>query len=225
VLRFGRWLDTTEPGLHYHLPYRSRPLLLPKVTQINQLQLGGAALRPTPPTRATEQMLTGDENIVEAIAPCFGGIKDARHFYSRSAVELSVKIAAESALRRSSVARDPVGDVRQAGANRRWKPGTFLQRLLASGARRHLITSALQRVDPPRQVIDAFNDVQRARADQERARQSRRRPIPMMCCARSCGCRPDRTGSECLQGPGGQPSRGEATTFCPLTRAMPNRRR
>ncbi len=28
----------------------------------------------------------------------------------------------------------------------------------------------LQRVEPPRAVIDAFNDVQRARADQERAR-------------------------------------------------------
>jgi membrane protease subunit HflK len=28
----------------------------------------------------------------------------------------------------------------------------------------------LQRVDPPAAVIDAFNDVQRARADQERAR-------------------------------------------------------
>ena len=41
VLRFGRWLDTTEPGLHYHLPYPIETVLLPKVTQINQLQLGG----------------------------------------------------------------------------------------------------------------------------------------------------------------------------------------
>jgi len=55
VLRFGRWLDTTEPGLHYHLPYPIETVLLPKVTQVNQLQLGGAALRPPPPTRATSR--------------------------------------------------------------------------------------------------------------------------------------------------------------------------
>ena len=43
VLRFGRWLDTTEPGLHYHLPYPIETVLLPKVTQVNQLQLGGGS--------------------------------------------------------------------------------------------------------------------------------------------------------------------------------------
>ena len=44
VLRFGRWLDTTEPGLHYHLPYPIETVLLPKVTQVNQLQLGGGSI-------------------------------------------------------------------------------------------------------------------------------------------------------------------------------------
>jgi membrane protease subunit HflK len=43
VLRFGRWVDTVEPGLHYHLPYPVSRVMLPKVTQVNELQLGGAA--------------------------------------------------------------------------------------------------------------------------------------------------------------------------------------
>ena len=43
VLRFGRWIDTTQPGLHFHLPYPIDTVLLPKVTQINQVQLGNAA--------------------------------------------------------------------------------------------------------------------------------------------------------------------------------------
>ena len=30
VLRFGRWLDTTEPGLHYHLPFPSTPCSCPR---------------------------------------------------------------------------------------------------------------------------------------------------------------------------------------------------
>ena len=40
VLRFGQWVATTEPGLHVHLPYPIETVLLPKVTQINQIQLG-----------------------------------------------------------------------------------------------------------------------------------------------------------------------------------------
>ena len=40
VLRFGQWVATTEPGLHVHLPYPIETVLLPKVTQINQMQLG-----------------------------------------------------------------------------------------------------------------------------------------------------------------------------------------
>ena len=39
----------------------------------------------------------------------------------------------------------------------------------------------LERVDPPSTVIDAFNDVQRARADQERAR-NEAEPTPTTFC-------------------------------------------
>jgi len=47
----------------------------------------------------------------------------------------------------------------------------LLQRVLDSYQAGILVTRVqLQRVDPPTAVIDAFNDVQRARADQERAR-------------------------------------------------------
>jgi membrane protease subunit HflK len=48
---------------------------------------------------------------------------------------------------------------------------TLLQRVLDSYDAGIEITQVqLQRVDPPLAVIDAFNDVQRARADQQRAR-------------------------------------------------------
>ena len=40
VVRLGKWSDTTAPGLHYHLPWPVDSVLLPKVTQINQLRLG-----------------------------------------------------------------------------------------------------------------------------------------------------------------------------------------
>ena len=37
VLRFDRWIETTDSGLHYHLRYPIETVMLPKVTQVNQL--------------------------------------------------------------------------------------------------------------------------------------------------------------------------------------------
>ena len=174
VLRFGRWLDTTEPGLHYHLPFPIDTVLLPKVTQVNQLKLGGGANIPVPGSSGArdKQMLTGDENIVEADCTVFWRIKDATlYLFSINKPELSVKIAAESALR-EIISRTPIqAAMSDKRAQITDQTRELLQQLLDQQHAGILITQVqLQRVDPPPQVIDAFNDVQRARADQERAR-------------------------------------------------------
>jgi len=173
VLRFGRWVETSAPGLHYHLPWPFETVLLPKVTQVNQLQLGspraGAASTDDSHQR---QMLTGDENIVEAECTVFWRIKDARQFLFRiKDPQAAVKVEAESVLR-EVISRTPIqaamSDKRQQIAD---QTRELLQSLLDSENSGVLITEVqLQRVDPPAAVIDAFNDVQRARADQERAR-------------------------------------------------------
>ncbi|MDB6143083.1 MAG: HflK protein [Pseudomonas sp.] len=174
VLRFGRWADTTDSGLHYHWPYPIETVLLPKVTQVNQLQLGTASSALTSGNSGSrdKQMLTGDENIVEADCTVFWRIKDAgAYLFKISDPERSVKIAAESALR-EVIGRTPIqaamSDKRAQIAD---ETRDLLQQLLDKDQAGILITQVqLQRVDPPPQVIDAFNDVQRARADQERAR-------------------------------------------------------
>lgn len=174
VLRFGRWVDTTEPGLHYHLPYPFETIRLPKVTQVNQLQLGSASNSSSQDGNGShdKQMLTGDENIVEADCTIFWRIKDAGLYLFRvSDQEHSLKIAAESALR-EIISRTPIqsamSDKRAQIAD---QTRTLLQQLLDREHAGILVTQVqLERVDPPPQVIDAFNDVQRARADQERAR-------------------------------------------------------
>ncbi len=174
VLRFGKWVDTTQPGLHFHLPYPIETALFPKVTQINQVQLGnppGAAPGDAAAGRE-RQMLTGDENIVEADCAVFWKIRDAGQFLFRvNAPEAAVKIAAEGALR-EVISRTPIqaamSDKRQQIAD---ETRTLLQSLLDSEQAGIQITQVqLQRVEPPLAVIDAFNDVQRARADQERER-------------------------------------------------------
>jgi membrane protease subunit HflK len=174
VLRFGKWIDTTQPGLHFHWPYPIETVLLPKVTQVNQIQLGNTAgATPGDPAAGREgQMLTGDENIVEADCAVFWKIRDAGEYLFRiEAPEVAVKIAAEGALR-EVIGRTPIqaamSDKRQQIAD---ETRQLLQQLLDSEKAGIEITQVqLQRVDPPAAVIDAFNDVQRARADQERAR-------------------------------------------------------
>ncbi|MCE4055722.1 FtsH protease activity modulator HflK [Pseudomonas sp. Au-Pse12] len=173
VLRFGRWQQTAEPGLHYHLPYPIERVLLPKITQVNQLQLGSAVLQSASASGSRDkQMLTGDENIVEADCTVFWRIKDARlYLFQISDPERSVKLAAESALR-EVIARTPIQSVMSdKRAQIADETRDLLQQLLDREQAGILVTQVqLQRVDPPPQVIDAFNDVQRARADQERAR-------------------------------------------------------
>jgi membrane protease subunit HflK len=177
VLRFGRWTSTTGPGLHYHLPYPFEVVLHPKVTQVNQLQLGSAAGPVTSSTSGQDetrdgQMLTGDENIVEAGSTVWWRIKDAGEFLFRVRdPEAALKTEAESALR-EVIGRTPIqaamSDKRQEIAD---ETRDLLQSLLDRQHAGILVTQVqLQRVDPPAAVIDAFNDVQRARADQERAR-------------------------------------------------------
>ena len=174
VLRFGKWVETNGSGLHYHLPFPVETVLFPKVTQVNQLQLGnGAVSISSGQDEARErQMLTGDENIVEAGCAVLWRIKDAgEYLFNIHNAEAALKMSAESALR-EVIGRTPIqaamSDKRQQIAD---QTRDLLQTLLDRQKSGILVTQVqLQRVDPPAAVIDAFNDVQRARADQERAR-------------------------------------------------------
>ncbi len=174
VLRFGQWVATTVPGLHVHLPYPIESVLLPKVTQVNQIQLGVGSTAAPSDARASRgrQMLTGDENIVEADCTVFWKIREPGQFlFKVDNPELAVRIAAEGALR-DVISRTPIqaamSDKRQQIAD---ETQALLQKLLdAEQAGVEITQVQLQRVEPPLAVIDAFNDVQRARADQERAR-------------------------------------------------------
>jgi membrane protease subunit HflK len=189
VLRFGRWVDTVEPGLHYHLPYPVDRVLLPKVTQVNQMQLGGVAefapgtagnaagvVGPGLPAGsrpdAANQMVTGDENIVIAEYVVLWRIKDAgAYLFHVLDPTATLQMAAQSSMH-AIIGRYPIqaalSDKRQEIAD---QAKEMLQRVLDRYEAGILVTQVqLQRVDPPAAVIDAFNDVQRARADQERAR-------------------------------------------------------
>ena len=40
VLRFGKFVKTTQPGLNYHIPFPVENVLTPKVTKVNRMDIG-----------------------------------------------------------------------------------------------------------------------------------------------------------------------------------------
>ena len=165
VLRFGERIGTTTPGLNYHLPYPIETVETPKVTRVNRVEVG---------FRSSEEalMLTGDENIVDINFVVFWIIKDAGDYlFNVRAPERSVKAASET------VMREIVGQTQIAAALAEGrgeiedKVKAGVQAILDDyGTGIEITVVQLLKVDPPNQVVDAFRDVQRARADQERLR-------------------------------------------------------
>ncbi len=176
VLRFGEWVRTTQPGLNYRLPYPIESVLTPKVTRVNRIDVGfrgDLTERTGQPRDIVEEslMLTGDENIVDIDFSVFWQIKDAGQFlFNISNPEPTVKAVAESAMR-EVIGKNPIQRILTEG-RQPIEDGTvkLMQQILDSYQAGITVSRVnLQKVDPPAAVIDAFRDVQAARADKERA--------------------------------------------------------
>ncbi|MGI9381972.1 MAG: FtsH protease activity modulator HflK [Methyloligellaceae bacterium] len=177
VLRFGKYHKVLTPGLNFRWPYPVDTVYLPKVTRVNRTEIG---MRGTADVRGTSTsvrdvaeeslMLTGDENIVDVDFVVFWRINNAADFlFNIQNPARTVKQVAESAM------REVVGesDIQPILTQARQKTEAAVQKLMQETADSYkagiVITQVqLQKVDPPAQVIDAFRDVQAARADQER---------------------------------------------------------
>jgi len=177
VLRFGKYVNQTQPGLHYHLPYPIETALTPKVTRVNRIDVGYRSASDT--GRATgvsdvpeeSLMLTGDENIVDIDYSVFWIIKDAGKFlFNIQAPEDTVKSVAETAMR-EVIAKNGIQSILTEGrAQVEIDTQNIMQEILDSYDSGISITQVqTQKADPPKEVIDAFRDVQAAKADKERA--------------------------------------------------------
>ena len=177
VMRFGQFVRQEPPGLHFRLPYPIEEVRLPKVEQQRITEIGmrssalgrgaGSAARDV---REESLMLTGDENIVDIDFVVFWRIKDAQQYlFNIQNPENTVKEVAESAMReivgQSNIA-PLLTEARQKAEQDVYK---LMQTTLDSyKAGIRIDQVQLQKVDPPAEVIDAFRDVQAARADKER---------------------------------------------------------
>lgn len=177
VLRFGEYIRQLPPGLNFRWPYPVEQVLLPKVTRMNRIEVGMRGSSDTRDATTTTRnvpeeslMLTGDENIVDINFVVFWQISNAPDFlFNIQNPEGTVKAVAESAMREIVGQSDIEPILTAARAQTEQSAQALIQRVLDSyGAGIRVVQVQLQRVDPPAQVIDAFRDVQAARADAER---------------------------------------------------------
>jgi membrane protease subunit HflK len=179
VLRFGKFVKTTQPGLNYHLPFPIEGVLTPKVTKVNRMDIGFRSERDSgfgssgvADVPEESLMLTGDENIVNIDFSVFWVIKDAGHFlFKIQDPATTVKAAAETAMR-EVIAKSKLQSILTEGRSKiENETQDIAQSLLDEYESGIQITQVqTQKADPPDQVIDAFRDVQAARADMERAK-------------------------------------------------------
>jgi membrane protease subunit HflK len=179
VLRFGKFVKTTQPGLNYHLPFPIESVLTPKVTKVNRMDIGFRSERDSgfssggvADVPEESLMLTGDENIVNIDFSVFWVIKDAGNFlFKIQDPEGTVKAAAETAMR-EVIARSDIQPILTEGRSLiEADTQEIIQEILDEYTSGIQITQVqTQKADPPDQVIDAFRDVQAARADMERSK-------------------------------------------------------
>ena len=174
----GRFVGaTTNPGLHWNWPAPIGKVYTPDVTAENRIEIGlrtsgessrrGASVRDMP---EESQMITGDENIVDIDFVVFWRISDAPNYlFNIRNPDETVKMAAESVMR-AIIGQTPI---QEALTSRREdieaRTLSSLQKLMSEyRAGIQVRQVQLLAVLPPKNVIDAFDEVSRARQDMDR---------------------------------------------------------
>ena len=177
VLRFGEWVNTTQPGLNWHIPYPIESVSTPSVERINSIDVG---FRSPGPGRSTAKrdvaeeslMLTGDQNIIDIDFTVLWKIADAgRYLFNIRNPDATVKATAESAMREIIARTDIQPALTEGRQDIEQKTRERMQTILESYEAGIEITQVqLQQVQPPQPVLDAFDDVQRSLQDRDRLR-------------------------------------------------------
>ncbi|MFN7039246.1 MAG: FtsH protease activity modulator HflK [Alphaproteobacteria bacterium] len=179
VLRFGKFSRVSQAGLNYHLPEPFETSLKAKVDRVESEEIGftnsseknynqRSNLLKVQPEKSL--MLTGDENIIDVnfvVQWKISNIED--YIFNVANPQETVRSAAESAMREVIGSNPIAAPLTEGKSNIELTTKGLLQSILDSYNSGIAITNLrMARVDPPSEVIDAFRDVQTARADKER---------------------------------------------------------
>ncbi|MBC8415378.1 MAG: FtsH protease activity modulator HflK [Candidatus Cloacimonetes bacterium] len=177
IQRFGKYINTTEPGLHFKIPFGVDKLTKVKVKHVYKEEFGfrtlQAGVQSKYSSRSFDQesiMLTGDLNIGDVEWIVQYRIKDPVKylFRIRNIVE-TIRDLSESVTRQ--IVGDRSGDEVIVLSRKEIADEIQVelqQKLDNYGAGIEIYTINLQNVNPPERVKPAFNDVNSAKQEKER---------------------------------------------------------
>lgn len=170
ITRFGAYVGQTEPGLRWHIPWPVERAEIVNVTTGRNVEIGNQ--------REEALMLTGDENIVQMKFAVQYVIRDPSAFLFNNVVNAGgndndgadlVKQVAETSMR-AIVGRSNIDFVLNEGRDQIAAEAKIsIQNLLNRyGTGISVERVNLSNIQPPEDVIEAFEDVIKAGKDQER---------------------------------------------------------
>ncbi len=169
VLRFGKFLETTQPGPRWHLPYPVETMEKVNIEQVRTVEVGyknNVKAKVLPEAL----MLTNDENIIDLQFSIQYTLKDPEDylFFNRHPDE-AVKQVAETAMR-EIVGKSRMDYVLYEGRADIAARSTKLMQELLDRYRTGISISKvnMQQAQPPEQVQAAFDDAVKAGQDRER---------------------------------------------------------
>ena len=169
VLRFGKYLETTEPGPRWHIPWPVENVEVVNVSQIFTIEVG---YRNSVKTKVLDEalMLTDDENIVDLqfAVQYIRAIPEDYLFFDRNP-DLTVMQVAESTIR-EIVGKSKMDFVLYEGREQIASDAKVLMQKILDRYKTGITISqvTMQNAQPPEQVQAAFDDAVKANQDRER---------------------------------------------------------
>ncbi len=169
VLRFGKYVEATEAGPRWHLPYPIESVEIVSLSQVRTVEIG---YRENVKNKMLVEslMLTDDENIIDIQFAVQYFLKDpAEYLFNNRAPDENVRQAAETAIR-EIVGKNKMDFVLYEGREQVAALTTKLIQDILDRYKSGIVVSkvTMQNAQPPEQVQAAFDDAVKAGQDRER---------------------------------------------------------
>lgn len=169
VLRFGKMLETTQPGPRWHIPYPVETVEIVNLSQVRTVEVG---YRDNVKNKMLKEslMLTDDENIIDIQFAVQYFLSDpSAYLFNNRNVDENVRQAAESAIR-EVVGKNKMDFVLYEGREQVAATATKLIQDILDRYKSGILISKLtmQNAQPPEQVQASFDDAVKAGQDRER---------------------------------------------------------
>ncbi|MBI3901749.1 MAG: FtsH protease activity modulator HflK [Nitrosomonadales bacterium] len=169
VLRFGKYLEATQAGPRWHLPF---PIETVEVVNLSQVRTVEVGYRDNVKNKMLKEslMLTDDENIIDIQFAVQYFLKDpADYLFNNRMPDENVRQAAETAIR-EVVGKNKMDFVLYEGREQVAAATTKLIQDILDRYKSGILVSkvTMQNAQPPEQVQAAFDDAVKAGQDRER---------------------------------------------------------